>query len=50
VEATEGVGTLYLKSSIKPQGAGIVVSEKATNTFEIQIQPGKKYQIIYQAI
>ena len=50
VEATEGVGTLFLKSSIKPQGAGIVVSEKATNTFEIQIQPGKKYQIIYQAI
>ena len=50
VKSAAGLGTLRLKSKSKPTVSGAVVKEVAKGTYEITIQKGKEYRVLYAAV
>ena len=47
VKAPAGVGTLKIKSKIKPTGKNIVVNAVGRDSYEVTVQPGLEYVIDY---
>jgi len=50
VKSAAGLGTLRLKSKSKPTVSGAVVKEVTKGTYEITIQKGKEYRVLYAAV
>ena len=49
IKAVTGVGTLKVKSSIRPTGLNLTVKTTGPNNYEVTIQPGVEYIITYAA-
>ncbi len=49
IKAATGVGTLKIKSSVKPTGQNLTVNTTGVNIYEIAVQPGIEYVISYAA-
>ncbi|MCG2614797.1 alpha-rhamnosidase [Terrimonas sp. NA20] len=50
ISTVKGVGTLKLKSKIKPAGKNIQVKAVSKETYEISLNPDSTYEISYQAL
>jgi alpha-L-rhamnosidase len=50
IKAVKGVGTLKIKSSIKPTGTDMLVNNLGADMFEIVVQPGIQYTINYKSL
>lgn len=50
IKAAAGIGTLTIKSSIKPSGKNVAVKFLGNNIYEITIAPGIEYSIQYKAV
>lgn len=50
LKAQKGVGTLKIKSSIKPTGTDMLVNYMGAGIYEIVVQPGIQYNINYKSL
>jgi hypothetical protein len=50
IKAAKGVGTLKIKSSIKPTGTNMLVNAMSANVYEIILQPGIAYIVNYKSL
>ncbi|MGN6539611.1 MAG: alpha-L-rhamnosidase C-terminal domain-containing protein, partial [Ginsengibacter sp.] len=50
IKASEGIGTLRLKSKTVPKGNNIKLKKLDNDLYEINIQPNVDYTITYKAI
>ena len=49
IKAATGVGTLKIKSSIRPTGQNLTVKSIGFDTYEVTVQPGIEYVVTYSA-
>lgn len=50
IKSGEGVGTLKIKSKVKPSGNNLTVVSTGADEYEVKIQPGTEYVLNYVAI